>query len=130
MNRICVPYPIEILLKILATIAILIIDAVSLLFLPFKHMGKWFFITYAVLSGVISIYTCIKFNLFFLLAPIIFTGLFVLLFVATILADYADRCLGRIGCYLMNEIIFAPVCIMFRRPVSRKHMRSYRDLNK
>lgn len=124
--RIYVPYLIEILLKVVAMPIYLIINVIALSLLPFQYMGKRCLIVYSVASAIFSVCVCIKHSLLFVLMPVILLGLIIFALFLVSAIYWLKKLLTRISNYLFNNIIFAPVCITFRRPIPRKNLRMYK----
>ena len=124
-NRIYVPYPIEVFLKIISWVAVIVIDTIDVILMPFMRMGIRCFGLFAAAAALASGYSYFRYDLIAREA--------LLFFAALLIAYLAFLCTIRlIKCILtkairppFEDIIFAPVCVSFRRPafLIRKHNR-------
>ena len=116
MNKIYLPYPIELILKIIAWIVAILIDTIELIFTPFKRIGLKCSAVYIVLDVIFSIYVCLSFGLTIVQGFSLFGTLllfFILFLCAVHLIHYV---LVKICRPPFAKIIFTPVPLSFRRP--------------
>ena len=118
MNRIYVPYPIEVVLKVFSWITVIIIDIIDLILKPFMMIGLRCSAIFAIVSALFCGYTHFVHH-FTIGQSFLMFGALLALFAAFLGAVHLiDFVLAKIRPPFLN-IIFETVVVSFRRPCLR-----------
>ena len=116
MNRIYLPYPIEVLVKVLAWPVIILIDLIELLLAPFSRIGTRGFAIFTVAFAVLSSYAFFAYNLTIAQALAAFAILIAAFWALLSLLRFVKGILAKNIRPPFARIIFETVVVSFRRP--------------
>lgn len=125
MNRIYLPYPIEVILKIFSWIFAIIIDLIELILKPFRMIGLRCSAVFVILAASFCGYVHFRYALtigqsFSMLGALI--GVFVAFLGAVHLINFV---LIKVIRPPLANIIFAPVAVSFTIPIIRKNSKKH-----
>ena len=116
-NRIYLPHPVEIFIKVISWVVVIAIDLIEFILSPFMRIGAKCFAAFAIVATIFSGYTYLSYDLITSHAFFIFGAMlaaFLVFICAVRLIKYVLINVIRLP---FANIIFAPVCISFRRPM-------------
>lgn len=116
MNKIYLPYLVELILKIVSWIIVILIDTIELIFTPFKRIGLKCSVVFVALSAVFCVYASLSFGLTIGKALSFFVVLLILFVIFLGVVNLINYLLVNICRPQFANIIFAPVCVYFRKP--------------
>lgn len=124
MNRIYLPYPIEVFAKIISWFTVIVIDTIEFILAPFMRLGFKCFMVHTVASAIFTGYVYFTRGLTFTEAAIML-GLLVAGFLALVISvRVIRRLLVKVIRPPFAEIVFESVAVSFRRPRRYKKIKA------
>lgn len=124
MNRIYLPYPIELILKIISWFTVIVIDTIELVLTPFMHIGPKCSAVFAALAAIFSTYAYLSVGITISQALSLFGTLLVLFAVFLIVVHLINYLFVKVFRPPFANVIFAPVALSFRCPFVPQRVRA------
>lgn len=116
MNRVYLPYPIELIAKLVSWLAVLVVDSIEFILKPVMRIGVKCFVAFTAVAAIFCGYSYFHYSLTIGQALLQFGALIALFAAFVAVVRLVNLVLVKVVRPPLANVIFAPVAISFRMP--------------